>query len=114
MYDYQAKLVEVHDGDTAWLLIDQGMFSRQQASIRFKGVFCPELKSGDAGAAATKETVGWFAAHDHGATWPIHVTTEKDKRSFVRYIGTITCATCKDNLNNHLVALGYTDPQAGQ
>ena len=114
MYDYQAKLVEVHDGDTMWLLVDQGMYSRQQASIRLKGVFCPEVKSGTSGAKATAETVAWFHKHEHAATWPVHVVTEKDKRSFVRYIGSVTCSTCKDSLNDHLIGLGYTDPTSGQ
>lgn len=109
MFDYQAHVEYVHDGDTVRLLIDHGMHIRSSNNIRLKEVWAPELATGEFGKIATDHVVKWVKDHLHDThlEFPVKVVTEKDKQTFNRYVGTITCATCGDDLNAHMRKLGY-------
>jgi micrococcal nuclease len=52
MYEYNATLIRVVDGDTYWLDIDLGLDIHARFSCRLNGVNCPE-NSTEAGQEAT-------------------------------------------------------------
>ena len=54
-----------------------------------------------------------MANHLHGQQWPFQIVTQKDKQTFNRYVGEVTCATCHEVLNEYLRSLGYTDKGTG-
>ncbi len=96
MWDYRAKLIEVHDGDTIKLLIDNGLGSRQEEAIRLKGVFAPELSQ--PGGPETRDFVETYLSNNmqHDFKWPLHVVTEPNQspepteiRTFTRYVGVV-------------------------
>ena len=113
MYDYQAAVTHVTDGDTVRFLIDQGMYVRSEQAIRLKDVYAPE-KSTPEGREARVKVADWVANHLHlSKPWPFHLVTEKDRQTFNRYVGTGTCSTCGESLNEHLRSLGYTNQGTG-
>ncbi len=113
MYDYQAKLERVTDGDTVRYLIDMGMYVRSAHAIRLLGVFAPELN--DPGGREARAFVSeWHAIHQHDeslAGWPYLIVTEKDRQTFNRYIGVVTCMSCgaplNDDVNTYLESQPY-------
>lgn len=114
MFDYQARVERIVDGDTIVATIDHGMNIRSLQSLRLLRVFAPERSSGQAGSIATQALADWVARHHESNTeWAIHVTTHKDSRTFNRYLAEVSCADCGDSLNDHLRALGYTDKGTG-
>jgi len=114
MYDYQARIERIIDGDTIIVTIDHGMNIRSVQSLRLLRVFAPERSTGQAGSDATHALADWVAGHHESDNeWAIHVTTHKDSRTFNRYLAEVVCAGCGDSLNDHLRALGYTDKGTG-
>lgn len=101
MYDYQSKVERVIDGDTVRMTIDHGMYLRSSQSIRLLGVFAPEL-SKPGGTNARSFVTNWFVDHNHHGEWAFLVTTEKDKQTFNRYVGVVTCRACAANLNDNV------------
>ena len=59
MYEYQAEVIRIVDGDTIVLRIDLGFKLSWKVSCRLHGINCPELRSKDAeeriAAKAAKE-----------------------------------------------------------
>lgn len=108
-----ARVLEVHDADTAKLDIDLGFSTHQQVWIRLLDVHAPEL-SEPTGPAARDDTLKWLS--DHAPDHRVAVTTYRSaqpveirfRNSFTRYIGTITTLD-GDSLNQYLIELGYTD-----
>lgn len=112
MYNYQAAIVSVTDGDTVRFLIDMGMYVRTEHPIRLKDVFAPELSTPE-GKVARDKVILWMGEHAHGRAWSYILDTEKDKRNYTRFIGEVTCSTCGSSLNAHLRSLGYTNQGTG-
>jgi hypothetical protein len=113
MWDYRAQLIEVEDGDTIRVLLDNGLGSRQEESIRLKGVWAPD--EGQPGREETKaECIRLIETNSFPSLkWPLHIWTEKntkieptEKRSFTRYIGTVRFfgLDAPDHTLNNLVA----------
>jgi hypothetical protein len=105
-----ATLLEVHDGDTVRLSIDNGFGSRAVEWIRLQDVWCPEL-SAPGGPLARDITAAWF--NEHAPAGLVTVTTYRVtplelrfRQSFTRYIGVI-CAPDQAELNAYLTGLGY-------
>jgi hypothetical protein len=112
MFDYRAAVVHITDGDTIRLLIDMGMYVRTEQAIRLLNVYAPESSTSE-GRIAKVQLTKWVTDHNHGETWPLQVVTQKDKQTFNRYIGEVTCLKCHDVLNNHMRSLGYTNQGTG-
>ncbi len=45
MYEYRAQLLDVHDGDTIRVMLDQGLREYRNMAIRFFGINAPELRT---------------------------------------------------------------------
>ena len=77
---YQAKVLNVIDGDTLDLLVDLGFNVHHQIRVRLNGLNTPEKRSSDIrekelGLKATSFTSDWVARHP-----VVHVSTSKDKK----------------------------------
>lgn len=91
LWRYRARCVEVTDGDTVKVVVDHGMNIQSMQAVRVLGVDSPEMNTA-AGRSAKAFTAAWVKAHVHGDEhWPITITTERDKRSFNRYVARIVC-----------------------
>ena len=97
MYDYNATLVRVIDGDTMILDFDLGLSTHRHASVRLAGIDAIE-RSEDPEGLAKKAMLDWFAATSN----EVLVKTVKDRKSFDRYIATVmTKHLSKSNMGMH-------------
>lgn len=108
MWDRRARVVEVTDGDTLKVVLDQGFGDTKEISVRLLGTFAPE--SSQVGGKETKAFVQAWVAAQPAATWPVVVTTaltrsgQHEVQSFARYLGTVTSLDGTDNLNAEVSA----------
>lgn len=100
MWEYQAALAHVIDGDTYVLDIDLGFNVSTRQHIRLKGAYCPELH--DAAGPAARDCAASLLT---GAA--LTVITERDPvRSFERYVATVILPDGR-NLADALVTSGH-------
>jgi hypothetical protein len=119
MWEYRAAIVRIHDGDTLFLLIDQGLHGRQEEPIRLEHVSAPELS--DPGGVETLAYVReWCDRLRAGLRWPLLVNTvpntnpePDERRTFVRFLGTIRDIAAFRNLNDDVRAFLATHPEWG-
>jgi len=117
MWDKRAQVVEVHDGDTITVILDQGFDETKKIKLRLFGVFAPELKD-EGGQACREFLTTWLATHDDlRGSWPFVVTTARtpisdtEQQTLGRYVGTLTSRDGTSNLNvdiaNFIQVQGY-------
>lgn len=111
MYDYQAAVLTVHDGDTLKLRVDLGFYIHDDMTIRLAGINAPELSTPE-GKAAQAFADDWIKAH---ASPYVGVWTQKDKQEkYGRYLATVyDLADPSATLNAALLAAGYAHPWDG-
>ena len=110
------------DGDTVLLISDLGRGTWDEAPIRLKGCFAPER--GKAGYAESAKFLDLAMseveerARAHKIRWPFVVVTEKntnpepdERRSLVRYIGTIYAADTGECINEDVTAFLASHPE---
>lgn len=90
MWTYKAKVNRVIDGDTLDLEVDLGFRVGIGVRIRLAGVDAPEL-SEPRGHMAKQ-----FVEHLLPVGSPVTIRSEKDKRSFDRYVASVTLADGSD------------------
>jgi len=120
MWDYRAKCKRVLDGDTLILLIDQGLSSRQQESIRLLNVSAPEM-SQPGGIDTRLFVMNWLEHWNLSLLeWPLYVVTEKntniepdEKRTFTRYVAKVYDINKKSCLNDDINAFLASHPEWG-
>jgi len=108
MYEYQAQIDEVVDGDTIDVVVDLGFNMRRDIRLRLAGVDTAETYgvSHDSeeyarGSEHTQFVEQWIDA-DATSEWPFIVRTEK-KGKFGRYIATIERKSDGDELTEALL-----------
>jgi len=120
MYEYEATLVAVHDGDTITLDIDLGFsihfltpkVGNTPQSFRFNGYDAPELGRPDKlGEKAKAAVILWFGAHGG----PYHIQTFKDHaEKYGRYLlDYVVSSVDNHELINDMVILGYLKTYTG-
>jgi endonuclease YncB( thermonuclease family) len=113
LWTYRARPTRVVDGDTLYVEVDHGMHIFSVQSLRLSGVNAPELYRGTdeekaAGQAAKQFVQDWIAnLPEH--KWPLVVRTDKDRRSFNRYVATVTDLAGHD-LAAAIIAAGHGEP----
>ena len=115
MYEYDAEVIRVIDGDTIEVLFDLGLGVFKKAKIRFARIDTPETygvkkESAEyiAGKKATAFVIEWLERHDN----KIRVVTVKDKKGgFGRYLGEIYTREDSEpvNLNDLLLSEGLAE-----
>ena len=113
---YQAKVLNVIDGDTLDLLVDLGFNIHHQIRVRLNGLNTPEKRSPDIrekelGLKATSFTSDWVARHP-----VVHVSTSKDKKEkFGRILALIYSDDIKTAcLNEDLIDSGNARAYNGE
>jgi micrococcal nuclease len=87
MYEYQAIVTAVIDGDTVHADVDLGMRVHFKTILRLYGINSPELST-DAGKVAKQFTIDWLAANTLANT--VRIRTYKDKtEKYGRYLADI-------------------------
>jgi len=117
VWTYRAALITVIDGDTLRLEVDLGFHVHTQQDIRLLGVSAPELNQ-PGGQEATEFVKRWMLITD--LRWPMLVTTTlnrnlepDEKRTFTRYLGTISDIDDDRNLNADLAHYLALHPEWG-
>lgn len=111
LWTYRAKLIRVIDGDTYYIEVDHGMFIRSVQSLRLKDVDTPEINRGSdeekaLGQDAKSFANAWFINLLGDDEWTLIITTDKDKRSFNRYVATVTDMAGND-LGEAIIEAGH-------
>ncbi len=106
LWNYQARVVRVVDGDTLLVELDTGFHSTRWEKLRLLGIDCPEVVGGDkqAGLDAANFVRAWVASDTD--TWPYLVHTVKTD-SFGRYLATITRKADGVSLADALLEAGH-------
>ena len=122
MFEYNAHILRVVDGDTLHVLVDLGLDIQQRITLRLAGVNTPEMSTTD-GPIAKQFTVDWLINQRPSdiammAQTPIRVRTIKDKKEkYGRYLAvvwpydathTTESTTTVGSLNSNLIAQGWT------
>lgn len=106
MYEYNAQIIKVVDGDTVHANIDLGLDVHINVSIRLAGINAPE-KSTLEGVAAKEFLQGLLPVDGN-----VVVLTQKDRREkYGRYLGVIRVGEL--NLNVEMVKSGCAVPYEG-
>ena len=98
MYNYNAALIRVVDGDTVWLRVDLGFRMFAELSFRMAGINTAELN--EAGGAAARDALTALL-RALGPVFPIQ-TSKPDK--YGRWLVTI------GPVNAQMIALGHAVP----
>jgi len=108
MYEYQARVVEVIDGDTIDVVVDLGFRMRRQIRLRLSGVDTHETYGVDhdsheyqLGARETRFVSDWLPDAE-GEEWPLVVRTEK-RGKYGRYLADVERQSDGAVLNDVLV-----------
>lgn len=95
MFDYRAALIRPVDGDSAVLELDVGFGVRAEEELRLLGVFAPEHNQ-PGGIECRDFLAAWFRGLSV-RRWPALVRTvpnntlePSERRSFVRYLATVS------------------------
>lgn len=110
MYEYQASLLSVVDGDTIDVTVDLGFRIHREIRLRLEGVDTHETygvsKDSEEYRKGTEEAAfveAWFDDAETGAfEWPVRVRTEKTGK-FGRYIAEVERKSDGAVLNSDLV-----------
>jgi len=113
-YIRRARLGKVTDGDTVRMVVDLGYRNFTETAIRLVDVNAPEIFRGTAeekkkGQESKAFVWTWFSQHDRYAIdidWPYLIKSQKDKKSFDRWLGTIYAGN-GDILNEDIVKHGF-------
>lgn len=99
MYEYQAKVIRVVDGDTIDVLVDLGFHINIEMKVRLQGINAPELKE-DAGKTARD----YLFSRLYNKS--VIIKTERDRQEkYGRFLATVLLDG--QNINEELVANGY-------
>jgi len=105
-YVYDGFVLEVHDGDTPKVDIDEGLHDHAHEWIRIKGINAPELSTGKPGAYARDALAGLvLGQHVRLRTYPSK--TGEEDRSFVRYVADVWVVADGTFVADWMVAAGY-------
>jgi len=107
MYEYSARVVAVHDGDTATFDVDLGFSIYSRHAIRFAGINAPELVTA-AGKNSLTWLMQWFA--DNPGPYVLRTTKNQETEKYGRYLATITSSTSGRVVNDDIVAAGNAVP----
>ena len=115
MYEYNAQVLRVVDGDTVDVLIDCGFSTFRKERVRLYGINAPESRTRDKEekkkGLAAKERLDQLITNTEGK---IVVKTELDKKGkYGRILGVIWDESKKKNFNNMLVAEGHATKYDG-
>ena len=104
MFTYQAKLIEVIDGDTVDLLIDLGFGVHVRERCRLYGIDAPEMPTaqGQAAKAYLESFIGAAAGDLHVQTIKMARRPKEKTDKYGRYLAVLYDATTKASFQTSL------------
>lgn len=107
MYEYNATVTSVYDGDTITCLVDLGFEVSVKKRIRLYGINTPEIKGEDKKyGKLVRDYLRGLILNKKVKLKTIKTKKGKDKKGkYGRYLATIFYDDL--NINDHLVAIGY-------
>lgn len=108
MYEYAAKILSVHDGDTCTALVDLGFRISQEMPLRLNGINAPELSQ-----PGGKEARDHLRAMIDGKS--VVILTAKDKKEkYGRYLATIFVGGDRSkSVNDKMIDAYHAKPYDG-
>jgi micrococcal nuclease len=107
MYEYKAKVLDVHDGDTITAMVDLGFHIQIEVKVRFFGINAPELK----GDTKNKALISKNRVIDLILNKDIIIKTHKDKQEkYGRWLGDIYLPNTTISINQILINEGLAIP----
>lgn len=104
MYQYQAEIITVVDGDTVHMTIDLGMRMYYKTSCRMAGINAPELTSTDLEVRAKAVAAKNYLI----SLLPVGTKVLIDSRYLDKYGRAVVVITANGiNINNEMIAKGY-------
>lgn len=102
MYQYNAEVLRVIDGDTYELLVDCGFGIFHKIHLRVAGINTPEITGAEKpeGLRAKKYVEEFFTAHENVA-----IIQTQYRRTFTRWVGDIFVDGI--NVADHLILQGH-------
>jgi micrococcal nuclease len=108
MYEYNATLLRVIDGDTIEVDLDLGFHVHYRSPVRMAGYDAPELRS-DAGFKA-KEYL-YNLLKDRNRPLVIRTMVNKEFEKYGRVLGAVMYGSV--NINEEMVKAGHVKPPQG-
>ena len=109
MYEYNAKVTRVVDGDTVDVDIDCGFKTIKQERIRLHGINAPETRTRDkaekAAGLASKKSLSELLPQAKRKI--ILQTTKVGRGKYGRIVGTLLLPETLENINERLVVEGH-------
>jgi len=106
VYEYQAVLLKVVDGDTVHARVDLGFDIRMDMKLRLMGINAPEMKTVQ-GLPAKDHLTQLLGPYGPLTGTPLTIRTEKDRQEkFGRYLATLILPGDVD-LNRQMVIDGF-------
>lgn len=116
MWDYRARIDQVHDGDTVAVTLDLGFGLAKSLRLRLYDTWAPELTQ--PGGPETREFAAEWADWNNpdDAEWPFVVTTQRvqagthEVTTLGRYVGTLASDdgdTLNDAVRDYVATQGY-------
>lgn len=110
------KIVNVYDGDTVDVLVDQGFDDSTVVRLRLKGINAPEVKgeTREAGEAARDYLKALITKHTNGTqellvrSYKMKRTVKQKKDKYGRYLAVLFSNGV--NLNETMVSAGHAVP----
>lgn len=106
LYQYQAFVTEVYDGDTCTVTFDLGFKVNFSEKVRLLGINAPEMRGED----KEKGTVSRDRLREKILNKTVYIETQKDqKEKYGRYLGTIyikNSAGALESVNDWMVSEG--------
>ena len=111
MYEYNAIIVRVYDGDTVWADIDLGfgLWMKNQ-SIRLSGIDVPEIRGENKEAGILAKNRLEDLLMRVGNKCVIRTRKDKQRGSFGRILGELLVVDKKVSLNQILIDEGFAVP----
>lgn len=100
MYEYRAKVIDVHDGDTITAMVDLGFHIQMEIKVRFFGINAPEITgpSKPNGLKTKLRVIELISGKD------IIIKTHKDKQEkYGRWLGDIFLPDSTISINQILL-----------
>jgi micrococcal nuclease len=118
VYEYDATVESVYDGDTMTVMMDLGLEVHRRISLRLHGIDTPEIKTGsDESKKQAKVARDYVTQQCVGRR--VRIKTIKDKtEKYGRYLAIVWLLDAKgqpveESLNDALIRLGYAKAYDG-
>ena len=101
---YKAEMIDVVDGDTLDVMIDQGFHARRKERVRLLGVNAPEMTGKTKVAGQKAKYFVEELIYNNG--WFCYIRTSKTD-AFGRYLADVYWSGLQDSLSDMLIKSGH-------